>query len=299
MNYPTPIKHDSWRLDPKSPSCDVYMPRDTQLAAARREQDGSFFIVPGLGSVKADYGKLGRCLAGMGYTVYSPNCNEPVSNSERRGALDRRAETVVKSVREWGGEGARLLPHSLGGPVTVKALFELGVIPNSEEKKLKRTSGESILSATFMQPAGFDKHGYRDLIRGVGFFLGEAFPRTLKLMPDLFADPKDVYERFDTPQRSKEIKSLWDLPSDFMVDGITAAQAGGLAMSFLLGPKDRLTRPGPIRSSVEPIVGSHNVVDIHPKAGHLSAQTHPDHVAKLILANTVSRGSTFNLAHVA
>ncbi|MDQ2973412.1 MAG: alpha/beta hydrolase [bacterium] len=299
MNKPTPVKHESWRLDQKSPSCDVYMPKDKQLATAHREQDGSFFIVPGLGSVKADYGKLGRCLAGMGYTVYSPNCNEPVSNSERRGALDRRAETVVESVREWGGEGARLLPHSLGAPVTVKALFELGVIPDSANKKLERACGGSILSATFMQPAGFDRHGYTDFYKGLRFYFGEAIPRTAKLLPDLFRDPRDVYERLDIAQRRKEVQSLWDLPRDFMVNGIAAAHAGGLAMSFLLGPKDKLTRPEPIRSSVEPILGSNNVIDIHPKAGHLSAQTHPDHVANLILANTVSRSGDFTLAQAA
>lgn len=287
------VVHETRRLSPEAPSCDVYMPADKGLAAAR-QQDGSFFISPGLGSVKADYGRLARELAGKGFTVFSPNCNERLPDGITTGALDRRAETLVRTIGQWAGHGVRILPHSLGGPVTIKSVQEHGLIETMAEE-----GSGPLLSISFMQPAGFEKHGPMDLVRSARFWFGEAVPRTGRLLPSLVTNPRSVYERLDAGQRGREIRELWDLPESFMVEGVKDLNESGVPMNFFVGPKDHLTRAKPIREAVEPIVGADNVIEVHPEAGHIPAQSHPRQMARVLLANLPSAVDSSVLSQVA
>lgn len=287
------VQHETWRLMPGAPACDLYTPADGGLREAM-EPEGYFIVAPGLGSVKADYGRLARDMAAKGFTVLSPDCNTPLPDSEVNDTLDRRAETIVRTIDVWDGGKVRLLPHSLGAPVAIKALEQMGELG----KPLDEPS--EVLSVSFMQPAGFDRHGWLDIVKAARFFMGEAMPRTARLMPDLLLNPHAVYERLDMGQRVAEIKGLWNLPEGFMSQGLRSIQSSGIFANFFVGPKDSLTRPGPIRRAAEPIVGSDNVIDIHPDAGHLSAQTHSRHVANLVLSSLSSlQDSSMSLAEVA
>jgi hypothetical protein len=276
MTNAVKVFHESLRLTPEAPYCDVYGPADKGLLQEYRDEFGAFVISPGLGSIKADYKDIAVCLAGQGFEVFSPNCNEALPDSQESGALDRRAEVMIRIITEWCGK-SRILAHSLGGVATAIALKKLGVLDNTANDE------HPIVSASFMQPAGFDRHGPADLFRASKFYFGEAIPRTGKLLPVLTRDPKSVYERFNPRQRAAEIRELWDLPADYMINTISLAQEAGLFMNFFLGPKDQLTRPGPIRRAVVPIVGEHNVHDIHRDAGHLAGQTHAPHTASLVI----------------
>ncbi len=286
------VLHETWRLMPGAPTCDVYTPADDGIREAM-EPEGYFVIAPGLGSVKADYSRLARDIAARGFTVLSPNCNTALPDSNVSDALDRRAETIVRTIDAWGGRKVRFLPHSLGGPVTIKALEQMGKFDKAQDE-----SGE-VLSVSFMQPAGFDRHGWLDIVKAARFFMGEAMPRTARLLPDLVRNPYAVYERLDMGQRASEIKGLWNLPEGFMARGVRNIQGSGIFANFLVGPKDSLTRSGPIREVAAPIVGDENVIDIHPEAGHLSAQTHSRRVASLLLANLASlQDPSMSLAEV-
>ena len=276
MTHAVKVFHESLRLTPEAPPCDVYRPADEGLLQEYRDEFGSFVIAPGLGSIKADYKDISECLASQGFEVFSPNCNEALPDSEEVGALDRRAEVLIRIITEWCGK-SRILAHSLGAVVTAKALEKLGVLDNTANNE------HPILSASFMQPAGFDRHGPADFFRASKFYFGEAIPRTGKLLPVLTRDPKSVYERFSPRQRAAEVRELWDLAPDYMINAISLAQEAGLVINFFLGPKDQLTRPGPIRRAVVPIVGEHNVHDIHRHAGHLAGQTHAPHTASMVI----------------
>ena len=292
MSKTTTVIHETRRLSPEAPECDVYSPADRGLLETRIEH-GSIFISPGLGSVKADYRELATHLASDGFVVYSPNCNESLRGSGVSGALDKRAEVLTRSVESWSSGITRFVVHSLGAPVVFRALNEMGALDEQSDQN------NPIESVSFMQPAGFDKHGPVDVIRATKFYFGEALPRTRRLVPSLIKEPKSVYERINIKQRWAEVQELWDLPENYMIDSVTQAQQAGIKMSFFIGPKDELTRPEPIIRAVSPIVGEHNVHEIHPEAGHLSAQTHAGHLANMIIKSLGLSQPDINVPKVA
>ncbi len=280
MNIET-VKHDSWRLTPASPSCNIYTPHDEGRAQEFVDTYGAVIIVPGLGSVKADYEALGVVLAENGFTAISPNCNVAIEGSTAESALERRAEIITALLRERV-ERARLVPHSIGAPVTMYAL----------RGALGRLDVSQVNSIDFMQPAGFGDHGPSDLYRATRFYRREVVPRTMKLLPAFVRRPKDVYERFDLRQRGRELRELWDLEDEFMQRAVLELDDLGVPMHFLVGPRDELTSAQDIRRAVAPIVGEERVQDIHPNAGHLPAQTHPNHVARLLIESFMRQTGT-------
>lgn len=268
----TPIvRHSSWRIVEGAPACDVYVPIDDGLRDAG-EQEGVFIISGGLGSIKSDYGRFARQLACKGFTVVTPNCNEPHPSSTAVGALDRRAESLVRTMEAWGADKYRLITHSLGAVAAVKAMEQSGTYESGE-----------IISVSHMQPAAFDKHGWRDIPRAFKLLSREAVPRTARLLPALLQNPRSTYERLNLRERVREVRELWDMDEDFMTRNLAIAQASGIVQHIYVGPKDNIVRPEPVRRAAEPIIGRRNVIDIHPDAGHLTAQSHPRRMARLIL----------------
>ncbi len=257
-NYP--VLHQSMRISPEIAKCDVYTPVDQQLSIVRNK----LLIVPGLGSVKTDYRKLAIEAATQGYVVISPDCNNGGGNS----ALENRRD-VVLSLMETLDEPIRLIPHSLGAPVTAMAM---------EEAK-----PDNVLSINFMQPAAFTDHGLEDLVGVAQFYLTEFLPRAHRLIPDMMRHNKHHHQRIDLFKRFAETWGLLNLDPDFMINSVIDLHEKEVPMSFLLGPKDKLTPADVIRRAVVPIVGVDRVVDIHPNAGHLAAQTHPRRMARLMI----------------
>jgi hypothetical protein len=267
------VLHESIRLHQNAPTCDVYKPADVGKLAENYEY-GEFLISPGLGSVKTDYTKLARRLACQGYVVYSPNCNEALPDTGSLSALERRADVLARLVEQKVGGKFRILAHSIGAPVSFKFLEQV----DNGKRKIKNPE-----SITFMQPAGFVKHGPLDLLNAGKFYFDEALPNVSNLLPILLSDPRSIRQRLNIRQRFGEIWDLWNLPENYMESSLKNAKESGIDMNFFVGPKDKLTRSEPIRRIAEPIVGESNVYDIHPEAGHLVAQTHARHMASLIL----------------
>jgi hypothetical protein len=248
-------------------------------------------IVPGLGSIREDYTQFAEFLAAQGFVVYSPNCNDSVKGTSNKDALGQRVEVVQRTI-ETLDLPLHATPHSLGAPVTAKALSA------GSDDGLNRLV-EYMKSINFMEPAGFENHGPDDFIHAWRFFTGEAAIRTLKLIPVMFKGGKASRERFNFSKRRGEVRGLWSLDENYMPTAIEDLDEKNIPMRFYVGPKDDLTRAKIIRAAVASIIGDFNVVDIHPQAGHIAAVTHPEHMVKLILDGIGVEYLDFNSSKVA
>ena len=262
------------QLTPELPACDIFLPGDYGIQRERGDI-ASVLVVPGLGSIREDYARFGEVLAAQGLTVYSLNCNDGVQGSQAT-ALTRRADVVQKTLEKLQAP-VHIAPHSLGAPVTAIAL-------DAGTENGPNHLVDYVESLHFMQPAGFENHGPDDFLHAWRFFTGEAVNRTVRLMPVVLRGGKASRERFHVRRRADEVKGLWNLGENFMVGAVRSLFDVDKPMTFYVGPRDDLTRAKHIRAATVPIVGDESVIDIHPAAGHLSVVSHPEHMAKHVLA---------------
>jgi pimeloyl-ACP methyl ester carboxylesterase len=272
------VEHRSLILSPGIAACDVYAPAGKPVTPETEK----LLIIPGLGSVKTDYARFATELAAQDYQVISPDCNNGGDSS----ALQNRAEVVLE-IMQTLDEPIRLLPHSIGAPVTALAM--------------KDANMNNVVSINFLQPAAFTDHGPADIVSLTQFYFTEFLPRAHRLLPDVMRHNKHHGQRFDFAKRIAETWGLFKLDSDFMVNAVRDLYKQEVEMSFLVSPKDRLTPANAIRQAVEPIVGSNRVRDVHPNAGHLAAQTHPRRMARLVIEqfNTISAPDNYELGAAA
>jgi len=249
----------------------LYIPADTVSTT-----DSLFLISSGFGATPEDYQAFGHAIAERGGTALIPNCNEPAPGNTANDPLVYRADVIKYAAEDAMNHFSNLrnvvlIGHSMGD--ASQAMVVDSPPDNSPLRALVSLSG-----------AGWEKISARRHSKQLLGELGEAAIALPGVALNIIKNPRSLRERLNLSHRARELMALWGMEEGRNLPYYELARKAGAVCLAYTGPKDKVISASETTRIAGSFFGPEGIVSIHPNAGHFGPQTHPKHVAKLIMS---------------
>ena len=230
-----------------------------------------------------EYLKLARALAGLKYTVIVPDCTRPAPNSTKSDAF-RVREDVLRYAAEEAFDGINSCPgtnEQLEGVIFVghsmSAAIQAEMIGNEPDVPVT-----GLVSVSGAGNGQLHRSSAWEYLRLRKNYSSESLLAYVGVLGNIIRNPGSLPSRCDMPRHLKEMARLASMEEGHNLEYYERVLDSGGFVLELVGPRDTVVDPEATRRVTSPLIGHHNVITIHPNAGHFAPQTHPRHVAAVI-----------------
>lgn len=238
-------------------------------------------ISPGFGGAPEDYFRQARSYAEAGVPAAissiesAPNATSRDPMTVRGDVLRYTSDQMTSGVIE-GVKRVVLLGHSMG------AAIQTGLVespPDAEIEAIVSLHGAGSGRISLPRYMSTAPNHLKDTPRQ----LVDATRISMEAFINIARNPRSLKARFDIGRHSRELMMLLRLPEGHNARYYEQAAKLGIRCVEMVGPRDTVINPHDTRRVMEPVIGSDNVIDLHPEAGHFSPQTHPRATARAVL----------------